>query len=123
MNGFVSVEGARPANGYLMEMTHRPRQEFTTIVQTEAQNESTIPPSREDSEQRALMFKGRHIQMMALGSNTPYESIDLTLGSSLSSSLFLQMGRVLLISGPVSMLLGNALMGTVAWAMLVFTPL
>jgi hypothetical protein len=41
----------------------------------------------------------------------------------MASSLFLQMCRVLFVSGPVSMLLANILMGSVAWAMLVTTLL
>jgi hypothetical protein len=41
----------------------------------------------------------------------------------MASSLFLQMCRVLFISGPVSMLLANLLMGSVACAMLVFIPM
>jgi amino acid permease len=42
-------------------------------------------------------------------------------GSALASSLLLQMGKILYSSGPVSMVLANLLMGTVAMALLVFS--
>lgn len=106
-----------------MDLTsrHNSKDHTTTVVQS-LDEEDSGPKTDfggDDSEQRALMFKARHIQMMALGSST--RLFRLTVGSALASSLFLQMGRVLFISGPVSMLLANILMGTVAWAMLVVT--
>ena len=74
-------------------------------------------PGTYDSEQQALKFKARHIQMMALGFSLC--RLFLTLGSALASSLFLQMSKVLYLSGPVSMLLANLHMGMVALALVV----
>jgi amino acid permease len=56
----------------------------TTVVQTldEEDSVSKTDSAGDDSEQRALMFKARHIQMMALGSNTRWVSTNCRLGIS-----------------------------------------
>jgi amino acid permease len=71
MNDTVLSLGNRRANEDLMDLSsrHNSNDHTTTVVQSlDEEDRVSKTDSAGDSEQRALMFKARHIQMMALGS-------------------------------------------------------
>ena len=73
-------------------------------------------PNSQDPERRAKEFKGRHIQMMALGILLKNH---IDLGSAIGAGLLFQSGKALYDGGPVSLWLAYLLMGTVSYSVLV----
>ena len=57
-------------NGGLMEMHCRTLAKDNAIAQV-SELEETVQPGSASNGDRDLMFKARHVQMMALGSSTP----------------------------------------------------
>jgi len=75
------------------------------------------PTQSEDTERKAWEFRGRHIQMMALG--ILFLQSLLMVGVSIGTGVLYQSGYDLFVGGPVTLLLAYISMGTVAYAVIV----
>lgn len=131
MNNITLQEWDRPVNGGNGILNHQipdsgsGNDVYAAQSAVERHTEDGIPATyikgssdrKVVSEQQELLFKARHIQMMILGTISNF--LRLKLGSAMATSLFIQSGKVLYTSGPVSVVLASSLMGSVAFSMLV----
>jgi amino acid permease len=79
------------------------------------------PQANQEEVKRKREFKGRHIQMMAIGTCLFFQSNNF-VGGTIGTGVLLQSGRSLYYTGPVSILIAYLLMATVVYSVLVITP-
>jgi amino acid permease len=76
-----------------------------------------VPVVPIDEETRFKVFKGRHIQMMALGDFQCLNTIlRLSLGASIGTGVLYESGYTLSIGGPVTLLLAYLWTATILFA-------
>lgn len=106
-------------NGY--GSSTRQRNGFTSPTTYPVQGPFHHPNIQEETPK--TKFRGRHIQMMGLGTTlTPNQNIGLsyadTLGAAIGSGVLYNSGTPLFLAGPVSLFLAYLWIGTVMYAMM-----
>jgi len=80
---------------------------------------NNVPVDDENEETRFKVFKGRHIQMMALGDFQSLNTIlRISIGASIGTGVLYESGYTLSIGGPVTLLLAYLWTASILFAVM-----